>query len=88
MGTPAIEVTGKMTGLTRKLDETGEVIRFTITTKKIEAWNRLIAHAEGDVAVSLVPQQPELEMGNGKDGKPRGVKEGSQADSGAHGAQD
>lgn len=70
MATP-IEVTGTLTGLTRKLGKNGEVLKFSIQTARIESWNRLLAHAEGEVAVTLVPQQGDLDLGP-RNGKRRG----------------
>ncbi len=94
MATP-IEVTGTLGKPVHKLDKTGEVVVFSITTKKTEAWHRLVAHAEGDVKVTLEPQQGELDMaakrnGKGKRGEdlPRGVAKGSAASKPSHQAQD
>lgn len=84
-----IELVGQLTNLSRLIRaKGGERIRFTVDMMASDTlWDRLKAHAEGDVAVTLVPQQAEFDDLT-KDGPGRGVKPGSKAAEGSHQAQD
>lgn len=99
MGTAPIELTGTLHGLQRKIGKIGgEVVSLSISSKDLEKWSRLVAHAEQTVKISLLPVQdnlPGLDGAKGGKGKkngkrdlPRGVKAGSKAADGSHQAQD
>jgi hypothetical protein len=65
-----IELTGTLKGLRRTVHANGgERISFRIETAHCELWSRLLGLAEGDVSVSLLPQQGALGLeqahGNG-----------------------
>ena len=88
MATAPIKLRGKFSGLALKVKgkKGTETISFNISSNERSKWDRLVAHAEQDVEISMVPLQDEL-PGIG-DKAARGVKRGSKAAEGSHQAQD
>lgn len=89
--TEVVKLKGKFSGLAMKPtgDAGTDEIGFKISTTDHRKWGDLKQYIDQDVEITLLGRQGDLfkKRKNGK-GDRSGVKPGSEADSGAHNAQD
>ena len=88
--TEPIKLQGKFSGLAMKPtgDAGTDEVGFKISTKDRNLWDDLKAFIDQDVEITLLGKQGDLFKKGGKDAPGRGVKDGSEAATGAVQAQD